>query len=234
MTKLTRDQKIAAMKSSPLLSAVGETDLARFLDICVDRLWRKGAIVFSQGEAAEAFFVILWGKVKVFQTSIRGDEQILHLYGRGDTFAEAAMWAGGVYPAQAQAVEDSSLLVVTRSALRAAIAKSPELAMGIIAGMSSKLKEFNELIEQLSLREIPARLAASLVRESRRAGARTFRLSQTKRQLASQVGTVPETLSRSLAKLKARGLISVKGSQITILDPKGLEAAARGEDDGRQ
>ena len=95
-----------------------------------------------------------------------------------------------------------------------------------MAGLSAKLHEFNRLIEELSLKEVPARLAGALLRMAAESGGSTIRLKQTKRELAAQIGTVAETLSRALAKLKDAGLIDVRGRQIAILDTDGLASLA--------
>lgn len=226
MAAMTKTHILALLRKAPMFSAVQERTLGVLLDCCRQQPVKADAIVVLPTQKAEQFFVILSGKVKVFKLSDRGDEQTLHLYGPGDTFGEAAMWAGIHYPAHAQAIADSLLLVVSRSALRDAFSRSPDLALGMLASLSSKLREFNVLIEQLSLRDVPARLAHALLAMSRRKGVPTFHLGRTKRELASQLGTVPETLSRALAKLKSRRLIAVEGSQITILDPAALEEQA--------
>jgi CRP-like cAMP-binding protein len=225
---------VAVLRSVAMFSALDAEAAEALLRAWPTVRRPAGAQVFAPGEPAERFYVVLAGRVKVFQLSPRGDEQILHLYGPGAAFAEAAVLAGGSYPAFAEAVEDSMLLVVGRAALRDAIRANPELAMGILAGLSAKLHEFNRLIEELSLKEVPARLAGVLLRLAGEAGGRTVRLKQSKRQLAAQIGTVAETLSRALGKLKAAGLIRVRGAEITILDPEGLEElAGSGESPGR-
>lgn len=224
---MTRQHILALLRKAPMFSAVEERTLGVLLDCCPLRPVKTDALIVLPTQKAEQFFVILSGRVKVFKLSQRGEEQTLHLYGPGETFGEAAMWAGIHYPAHAQAVVDSLLLVVSRSALRDAFSRSPDLAMGMLAGLSGKLREFNTLIEQLSLRDVPARLAHALLAMSRQKGAPTFHLGRSKRELASQLGTVPETLSRALAKLKRLHLIAVEASKITILDPVGLQEHAR-------
>jgi CRP/FNR family transcriptional regulator len=183
-------------------------------------------VLFGPAQPAERFFVVLEGRVKVYKLSPRGDEQILHLFGPGEALAEAAVLAGGNYPAFAEVTERAALLAVGRQELRRAMAADPDLALGMLAGMSAKLIEFARLIEELSLKDVPARLAAALLRMSRQADSRTFRMEQTKRDLAGQIGIAAETLSRALARLKAAKLVQVRGRQITILDPQGLEKVA--------
>lgn len=218
MGKISRQAALAGMRRLPLFSAVSEKDLRGLQAACRIEPAAAGREILSPTERADRFYLILAGRVKIFQLSARGDEQILHLYGPGETFGEAAMWAGGRYPAFAEAVEDGTLLVVGRAALREAIRTHPELAVAMMAGMARKLHEFNRLIERLSLKEVPARLAQALLQHATGEGGTLVELQQSKRELAAQLGTVPETLSRALAKLRAAGLIEVDGRRIRILD----------------
>jgi len=226
--RLSHSEIAAAVRQAPLFSALGETDLRQLLGTCPTKSIAGGSQVFGPSQRAESFYVILAGKVKLYKLSPKGDEQILHLYGPGRTFGEAAVWTGVRYPAHAEAVVDSTLLVVSRSVLKGLIGANTELALAMLAGMSAKLREFNQLIEQLSLRDVPARLAGILLELPAKAGADTVVLKQTKRQLAAQIGTIPETLSRAFKKLSTAGLIEVDGRQITILDPEALADLAEG------
>ena len=221
---MDKTQLISALKSVPAFSALSDSALVDLAAACRVRSCGADEIIFAADADAEAFFLILTGQVKVFRTSPKGDEQILHLYGPGKTFAEAAFWAGGRYPANAQAVSESSLLAVPRRAVEAALAKDPSLAAGMLLGMSRKLQEFADLIDDLSLKEIPARLAGVLLAEAKTAGAYTFELTQTKRQLAARIAAAPETLSRALKKLTNDRLIDVEGPRIALLDVPALKA----------
>jgi CRP/FNR family transcriptional regulator, dissimilatory nitrate respiration regulator len=214
------------MRQVPLLSRLGDAEIRSLLDVCLTEHLAGGAQVFSPTQPADSFYVILAGRAKVYKLSPKGDEQILHLYGPGNTFGEAAMWAGVNYPAHAEVLEDTTLLVVKRSILKQLIAANPDMAMAMLAGMSGKLREFNKLIEQLSLKDVPARLANALLEMPAKPGTDIVALKQTKRELAGQLGTIPETLSRALKKLSASGLIEVNGPEITILDPDGLAELA--------
>ena len=220
---------LKALKASPMFQALDDATARQLMKRCLKRSYQAGENVFRAGEPADRFYVILSGRVKIYKISPKGDEQIMHLYGPGRTFGEAAMWAGVGFPAYADAKEDATLLIVSRQALRDALSSDPDLTMGMLAGLSIKLQEFARLIEDLSLREVPARLAGSLLRESKKAGSKKFELRVTKRELAAQIGTIAETLSRAFAKLKSSGLIGVQGSTVTILDEKGLRSFSESE-----
>lgn len=218
---------LAVARGMPMFSALDDGAAGQVLGRCHTIRRKEGTILFMSGEPAERFFLILGGAVKLYKLSPRGDQQILHAYGPGAAFAEAAVLSGGAYPATAEVVEDCELLVVGRAEVRQAIADNPDLALTMLAGMSAKLREFNRLIEELSLKSVPARLAGMLLRLS--GGAGSFELPRTKRELAGQIGVVPETFSRALGKLKSARLIAVSGKRITILDHPGLAAAAEEE-----
>ena len=222
MAKMSKAQILATMKTAPMFSALDGAVLVSIFDRCQVESYSAGQLIFRSTQKAERFFLVLEGRVKIYQLSARGDEQILHLYSTGETFAEAVVLTGRNYPAFAEAATSCHLLAVRRSTMKSLIAERADVALGIMAGLSSKLQEFNRLIERLSLKDVPARLAGWLLEASEGGKVRTIRLAQTKRQLASQLGTVAETLSRSLARFKAAGLIEVKGAAITILNPRGL------------
>lgn len=226
MVRLSPSEIIAAVRKAPLLSALSEGELQQLLRACPTRSLPAGTQVFSPSERAENAYIILAGQVKIYKLSAKGDEQTLHLYGPGDTFGEAAMWSGIRYPAFAEAISDASLLAISRRTLKGLIDRNADLALDMLAGMAAKLREFNQLIEQLSLKEVPARLADILLELPARPGTNTVVLRQTKRQLAAQIGTIPETLSRAFKKLSAMGLIEVSGSEITMLDPDRLAELA--------
>lgn len=219
-------QTLSIIRRAPVFSQIDQPTLLTFLEQCQIVPLKAQSYVFRPSQQADKFFLVLQGQVKIYKLSAGGDEQLLHRYGPGETFGEAAMWAKVPFPAHAQAVDEVRLLVVSRAALARALARNAELAMGMLAGLSAKLREFNQLIEQLSLKDVPARLALVLLKEGARRQNKPFRLGRTKRELASEIGTVPETLSRALAKMRDQGVIRVKGAEITILDLEALEELA--------
>jgi CRP/FNR family transcriptional regulator len=224
-----RQDLLRAMKASPLFCALRPEARESLARRGVARRYESGEAVFQAGEPADRFFLVVFGRVKVFKISAGGGQQILHSFGPGTTFGEAAMWAGGRYPAFSEALERTALFALSRSALRDACAGNPDLAIGMMAGLSQKLREFVQLVEDLSLKAVPARLAGALLAEAKKAGSERFRMRQTKAELASQLGTIPETLSRGLRKFKDAGFIRVSGPEITILQSSALRRLAEGD-----
>ena len=221
--------QLEVVYGNPLFASLSVETAEAFAGSCGVRNYPAGRRIFGPSEKADRFFLVLDGRVKVYKLSTNGKEQILHSYGPGKTFGEAAVWVGGTYPAFSEALTDAKLLVVSRVNMLTALRRDPELAVGMIAGLSQKLHEFERLIAELSLKDVLARLAGLLLREAESAKAENFRLTETKRQLASHIGTVAETLSRALKKLEDARHISVRGAEITLLDKTALENLAEGQ-----
>jgi CRP/FNR family transcriptional regulator len=217
------------LKISQLFSQLDDRSLDEITSATTLKTVARDELIFYEGDAAHAFFVVGTGKVKVFKLSPDGKEQILMIAVPGDTFAEAALFAGGKYPASAQALEDTELLVVHRDKFVSLLGRNPHLALNLIARLSELLRKLTTLVEGLSLSDVTSRLAYYLVEAAGQAehtGELIITLPEKKSVLASQLGTIPETLSRSLAKLSRDGIIRVDGARIHVLDMGRLIAIA--------
>ena len=214
----------------PLFEGLSKKQLQELAAIVVEQKYKKGQTLFSEGSKATGFYVIESGKLKIYKLSLEGKEQILHIFGEGEFFGEVPVFAGGNYPAHAETLEASQVLFFPRNAFIELIKSEPQLSMNMLASLSLRLRRFTHLIEDLSLKEVPGRLAAYLLYLSEHdQQARSFELDVTKGQLASLLGTIPETLSRILGKLSQQGFIKVEGRTIKILDREGLESLSVGE-----
>jgi CRP/FNR family transcriptional regulator len=177
-----------------------------------------------EGDEGNGFYIVAEGQVKIFKTSVEGKEQILHIYGPGNPFGEVPVFSGSRFPANAMALVKSRILFLPREAFVRLIAEHPSLSMNMLGELSMRLRQFTVQIENLSLKEVPSRLASYLTVLAEEQG-RSDRVDLTisKGQLASLLGTIPETLSRIFAKMSAQNLIRVDGRQIHLLDTAGLE-----------
>lgn len=211
----------------PIFQNLPEEDLNSIRRIAKDKFYNKGQSVFSEGDDGNGFYVVAAGKVKIYKVSLEGKEQILHIYGPGNPFGEVPVFSGEQFPANAQTLLKSHLLFFPRTAFIELIAKNPSLCLNMLAVLSMRLRQFTLQVENLSLKEVPGRLASYLLYLAQEQGeAATVALPISKGQLASLLGTIPETLSRILAKMSNSGLIEVSGGNITLLDAVGLEDLA--------
>jgi CRP/FNR family transcriptional regulator len=221
------------LRRCPLFAGLKEEDLRRIRAIASLKQVGKREILFSEGEEARGFYVILSGKVKLYKVSPDGKEQILHVVSEPDAFAEAALFLEGSYPAFAEALSDSQLLFFPKRDFIQLIEKNPQLSINMIVSLSQFLKRFASLIEELSLKEVSSRIAKYLIDLSLKLSKegkspKEVELDLSKTQLALKLGTISETLSRTLAKMKAKGIIDVKRNRILILNRESLEELASG------
>lgn len=219
------------MKARQVISASGlfqglpGQQLDEIVDIAIERTYSKGEAIFFEGDPGHGFYMVGEGKVKIFKMSLGGKEQILHIFGEGEPFGEVPVFHGQPFPASAESLAATRLLYFPRDKFVALVSRNPSIALNMLAVLSMRLRRFTMQIENLSLKEVPARLAGYILylleEQGREDG---VELEISKGQLASLLGTIPETLSRIFAKMTEEGLIEVVGRRINVLDRRGLEA----------
>ncbi|HZV47903.1 MAG TPA: Crp/Fnr family transcriptional regulator [Thermodesulfovibrionales bacterium] len=187
----------------------------------------KGEQIFSEGLEATAFFIVVSGKVKIYKLSPDGKEYTLHIHGPGEPVAEAAIFDSMTYPAFCTALEDATLVRISREGFLDLIKKYPELSLKIMSGYSKRLRQFVAKIEELTVKDMKSRLARYLLENSVVENGKTVcRLTHSKKELSSLLGTIPETFSRTLAFFKQQKFIVEKENTIIISEPEKLRIFA--------
>ncbi len=224
----------AVLKKCPLFAGLDAAQLERIQGIALRKNYPKGELLFAEGQSAEGFYLLLDGRVKLYKLSVAGKEQILHVVGPGEPFAEAALFAGACYPVFAEVLSACRVFYFPKPDFLGLLRSDPQLSLNMLATMARFLKRFARLVERLSLRDVSARLAQYLLQEiPPESGLQPqIRLRLSKTQLAAQLGTISETLSRTLKKFKQEGVVAVQGKCITILDRDALRKISGLEDLG--
>ncbi|WP_321495145.1 Crp/Fnr family transcriptional regulator [uncultured Desulfobacter sp.] len=222
----------------PLFSGLTPDQQNTLLSLSRELTVDKGELIFQEGDPGNGFYIVAQGKIKVFKISFEGKEQILHIYGPGHIFGEVPVFQGTSFPASAMALEPSKILFLPRDAFVDLITSFPALAMNMLADLSRRLREFTVQIENLSLKEVPARLAAYILTLSQGASAGHSKGGQSRKkeapatrvtlpvskvQLASLIGTTPETISRILKRMDQADLIRVEGKKIVIRNREAIQ-----------
>ncbi len=185
--------------------------------------FKKGAVIFHEGDKANGFYMVAKGKIKVFKLSYEGKEQILHVYGPGNAFGEVPVYKGKNFPASSMALEKSEIIFLPRDKFVDMITQTPGLGMNLLADLSRRLREFTIQIENLSFKKVPARLAAYILTLSQeQQNEKQVTLPISKAQLSNLIGTAPETVSRILKKMMDSSYIKVETKTILIEDYEGL------------
>jgi CRP/FNR family transcriptional regulator len=199
--------------------------------LAIERRFAAGQTVIREGEPADGFYVVIEGRVKVYKLSPDGRQQILHVFGPGQAFAEAAMFAGETFPAFAETLAESRLAFFPRDRFLKGLGENPALAAGMIGALAHLCRQLTTLVEQIALNDIAGRLARYLTDLARRRGVplkngAEVRLDLPKGELARYLGTAPETLSRALTRLAAAGLLEVDGKIVIFRNAPALDALA--------
>ncbi|MCD4689202.1 MAG: Crp/Fnr family transcriptional regulator [Desulfuromonadaceae bacterium] len=214
-----------AIKMCPLFAGLNNGDLAALLKISRRSEVPKGTILFSEGEDARGFYVPVSGKVKIYKVTPEGRERVLRIAEPGRTFAESSIFDLGIYPANAATLERSILLFFPKQDVLHLLKSNVHLAINMIGGISRLLREFMNQMEDIAFRDVPSRLARYLLDLAETSGSRV-ELPLSKTQLAVNLGTVSETLSRTFRKMVDDKLIRVQSRTIDILNIEGLVSLA--------
>jgi CRP-like cAMP-binding protein len=221
---------INTLRSCQLFAGLGIGDLKCIAQIAIPKHLDKGKYLFREGEPATGFYVVQRGTINIHRTGAGGREQVIHLFHAGDSFAEVVLASETGYPADARATEPSQVLLIQKREFLSLLQSKPELALRMLASMSKHLRVLVDMLGDLTLKDVETRLANWLLRrcvDPNSSEPVEIVLPATKRILAAELGTVSETLSRTLAKFRSRGLISVTGRVVTVVDPAALLALLR-------
>ncbi|HLO26085.1 MAG TPA: Crp/Fnr family transcriptional regulator [Geobacteraceae bacterium] len=224
-------ENLQILKKSLLFSGLDEENLKEVAVIASKRSFAKGESLFTEGEPAAGFYLLASGSIKLCKFSQDGKEKVLHFVHPAETFAEAAFFGDGKYPAEARALEKGEALFFPREAFMGLLERNPRFSLNLIISLSLLLRRFARQIEELTFAEVPARLAAYLIELAEKKstafqGKTYLDLDMKKGELASRLGTVSETLSRSLKRLKEDGIIDVEGSRVIVYDMERLKKVA--------
>ncbi len=217
-------KKEEILETTALFEGLDMNERTAVAKLIFKKTYARGESIFFEDDDADGFYLISAGQVKVFKMNPMGKEHILHIFGPGEPVGEVPVFSNQPFPASAEAIVESTLYFFPRKEFVALIETNPSIALNMLAVLSKRLRQFAAQIENLSLKEVPARLAGYLLyTAAEQEQGDVVKLPVSKGQLASLLGTIPETLSRIFSKLSDEGLIQVEGRQITILDREGLQ-----------
>jgi len=212
-----------------LFSGFNERELAFLQERVVSRKYVAGEVVFSEGEPCAGLYVVESGSIRIFKSSAGGREQVLSIEGPGSSVAELPVFDGGNYPASVVAIEDCVLLFVSKQDFQALCLAHPEVALKVLRVVGARLRRLVGIIEELSFTTVRHRLGAYLLRLAQAEGRKVAQgievtLPANNQELAAQIGTVRELVSRNLSRLQSEGVVSIDGRNLVIRDRKALES----------
>ena len=217
------------LQKTGLLSSLTQPEVQLLAARTVRKLFKAGELLFCEGEPCTGLHIVAKGKVRIFKTSMSGREQVLAVEGPGSSIAELPVFDGGPYPASVVAIEDSEIAFISRRDFHAYCMEHPDVALKVLAVVGARLRRLVGIIEELSFTTIRQRLVSTLIKLAQAEGKPTahgieFLLPYSHQEIANQLGTVRELISRNLMRLQAEGLLDVEARHIVIKDMNGLTA----------
>ena len=218
----------AILKKTPLFANLTEKELQALAGRVSRKRFRQGEQLFAEGDPCTGLFLVSAGKVRIFKLSSSGREQVLAVEGPGSSFAEVPVFDGGDYPAAASALEDTEILFISRKDFQNFCREHPDVALKVIAVVGSRLRRLVGIIEDLSFTTVRQRLIALILRMAEMHGTSSKRgvlveLTMSHQDLAAELGTVRELVSRNLSRLQAEGFLEVDGRKVVVKDVAGLK-----------
>ena len=226
---MERTDLAAVLGQTALLGSLSPAELKLLAARTVRKLYSAGELLFSEGEPCTGLHIVSLGRVRIFKTSMSGREQVLSVEGPGGSVAELPVFDGGAYPASVVALEDTEIAFLSRRDFHAYCLEHPEVALKVLAVVGARLRRLVGIIEELSFTTIRQRLASTLLKLAQTEGKKTprgveFRLPASHQEIANQLGTVRELISRNLTRMQAEGLLEVDAREVVVKDMQGLAA----------
>jgi len=221
-------QALEILRRVQIFNGLTATELQFLAERAVPRKYSKGELLFTEGEPCTGLFVIESGRVRIFKSSPNGREQILAVEGPGSSIAELPLFDGGNYPASTAAMEDARIYFISKQDFHSLCLVHPQVPLKVLKVVGARLRKLVGIIEELSFTTVRSRLISVLVRLAK-AGKKTpagvqIQLPPSNQELAAEIGTVRELVSRNLSRLQAEDLIQMDGKAVTIPDLKRLQA----------
>ena len=216
------------LRKTPLFASLSDKEMTALAVRVSTKRFERGVLLFGEGDPCTGLFLVASGKIRIFKLSATGREQVLAVEGPGSSFAELPVFDGGNYPASASALEDAQVLFISRKDFQNFCREHPEVALKVLAVVGSRLRRLVGIIEDLSFTTVRQRLIALILRLAQASGKPSkegvrVELTKTHQDLAAELGTVRELVSRNLSRLQAEGFLEVDGRRIVVKDLAGLQ-----------
>jgi CRP-like cAMP-binding protein len=221
------------LRSSPYFRALPKGRLKELATTLRVHKYGRGDVIFRKGDQSAGLCVVLSGSVRTMLNSSDGRRQVLKVFGQGRTFGDVSVFDDDTQPAEAVAMADTEIAIVPRAQLLDVLRSNPEAAIDVIRLFASRLRAYKQVVEDLALRPVVARVARLLVDRARGTGtlveeSASLQNAYTQDELAAMVGSVREVVQRALKTLERAELIEMRRGRIHVLDVDALDGWTEG------
>jgi CRP/FNR family transcriptional regulator len=216
------------LQAMPFFAGLSERDWEKVIDLFSERQYQKNDYIFLEGEAPEALYIIMTGKVKVLRHSTDGKDVVLRVGGAGHLLGTVAVFDGGGYPGTAQVIEECTALVIARNDCLTLVNRYPIFALAVISDLGSRLRSSAEQIRSLAVERVEQRIARVLLKLAETAGSdspegRVIEMPLTRQDVADMTGTTVETAIRVMSKFRRLELIKTRRGKVVLVELAALQ-----------
>lgn len=210
-------------KKVPMFSFLSDDELIKIISMTGHKSYKKGEILCSEGEKSDTLFIINEGKVKISKFTKDGKEQIVHILTSGDFFGELSLFSNSeTYNFNVYAISDVKICTLTKNDMNKIIINNPEISLKILQVITKRLKETENLAQNLATNDAEVRIAYMLLEFGDKYGLNTekglqIKLPINREEMANYVGVTRETISRKLSKFEEMGIIALQGNKVLII-----------------
>ena len=225
-----RHDPVAVVAGQSLFSSLSRAECSALVDRSVCRSVRRGETLFREGEQCRGLYLIIEGLVRTYRANGEGQEQVLEVFGAGESLGEVSLFDEGPYLASARVVESGRILFLPFGEVQALYDTHPQVARAVVRELGERVRLLVSLVDRLALQDVPTRVAAAVLEYADESSAlhsgASFGLPRTQEDLAAELGTTREGVSRALRSLRASDIIAQRGRRIQVLDPARLQRFA--------
>jgi len=232
------EARCEVLKSSAYFRALPVERVKELATMLRVHKYKRGDVIFRKGDRSDGLCVVMSGSVRTVIGSSDGRQQVLKVFGQGRTFGDVSVFDDDVHPADAMAIVDSEIAVVPRAQLLDLLRSNPEAAIDVIRLFATRLRAYKQVVEDLALRSVVARVARLLVDRARGAEilveeSANLENAYTQDDIATMVGSVREVVQRALKTLERAELIETRRGRVHVVDVDALDGwTASGDERG--
>ncbi|NMA70108.1 MAG: Crp/Fnr family transcriptional regulator [Desulfitobacterium sp.] len=207
----------------PIFSNLANEQLAMITKRITRRRYKKGQVVFWEGDLSDRFVIVHEGKIKIFRYTREGKEQILYILSEGDFLGDLSLLKKGVFQSNGEAIEDVSVCTIAKDDFDKILKENPEISLRILESVHDRLEKLENLVQTLSTKDMEARIASLLINFAKNFGYKrddriVLDLSLTREEMANFIGVTRETMSRKLSSMQEEGFIELVGNKRIIIN----------------
>lgn len=207
----------------PIFNHLEDEQMDEILDTIKPGKYKKGEIIYSAGDQSDSLYIVNKGRIRIYRLSESGKEQLVRILSVGDFTGELALFSQSTHESYAQAMEETEVCMINRRDLQDFLIRYPSISLKILSEFSRRLEKSELQTTRVSTEKVETRIAQFLVECVDNNKSMEFTLPMSKKDLASYLGTTPETISRKLAELEDTGYIRQKAARkVSVLDFDGL------------